>query len=57
MTDIVAEDSDAQEETAGGPAAPHPKEIKLADLKDKTPPALLAFAEEYEVENANTLRK
>jgi transcription termination factor Rho len=62
MTDIVSEDTDAQVEApkadpAAPPAAPHPKEIKLADLKDKTPPALLAFAEEYEVENASTLRK
>ena len=37
--------------------ATHPKEIKLADLKDKSPTELLAFAEEYEVENASTLRK
>ena len=35
----------------------YPKEIKLADLKDKSPTELLAFAEEYEVENASTLRK
>ena len=57
-TDIVSETADAREETAPDTsAAPHPKEIKLADLKDKTPPALLAFAEEYEVENASTLRK
>ena len=34
-----------------------PKEVKLADLKDKSPTELLAFAEEYEVENASTLRK
>ncbi len=34
-----------------------PKEIKLADLKDKSPSELVAFAEEYEVENASTLRK
>jgi transcription termination factor Rho len=32
-------------------------EMKLQDLKAKTPPELLAFAEELEVENASTLRK
>ena len=32
-------------------------EIKLADLKDRSPTELLAFAEEYEVENASTMRK
>ncbi len=31
--------------------------IKLADLKIKTPAALLAFAEELAVENASTMRK
>ena len=39
------------------PPIAYPKEIKLADLKDKSPTELLAFAEEYEVENASTLRK
>ncbi|MDR3462344.1 MAG: transcription termination factor Rho [Beijerinckiaceae bacterium] len=33
------------------------REIKLADLKDRSPTELLAFAEEYEVENASTMRK
>ena len=32
-------------------------EMKLQDLKTKTPPELLSFAEELEVENASTLRK
>ena len=32
-------------------------EVKLADLKSKTPTELLAYAEELEVENASTLRK
>ena len=32
-------------------------EVKLSDLKSKSPTELLAFAEEHEVENANTLRK
>jgi len=31
--------------------------MNLKDLKSKTPPDLLAFAEELEVENASTLRK
>jgi transcription termination factor Rho len=33
------------------------REMKLQDLKSKTPTELLAFAEELEVENASTLRK
>ena len=33
------------------------REIKLHDLKAKSPTELLAFAEEHEVENASTLRK
>ena len=33
------------------------KEVKLADLKSKSPTELLAYAEELEVENASTLRK
>src|SRR5919205_4230399 len=33
------------------------REMKLQDLKSKTPAELLAFAEENEVENASTLRK
>jgi transcription termination factor Rho len=32
-------------------------EVKLSDLKAKSPTELLSFAEEHEVENANTLRK
>ena len=39
-------------------ASPSPvREIKLQDLKAKTPTELLAFAEELEVENASTMRK
>ena len=33
------------------------REIKLQDLKSKSPTELLAFAEELEVENASTMRK
>ncbi|WP_083931128.1 transcription termination factor Rho [Kaistia granuli] len=33
------------------------REMKLQDLKSKSPTELLAFAEELEVENASTLRK
>jgi len=33
------------------------REMKLQDLKAKSPTELLAFAEEHEVENASTLRK
>jgi transcription termination factor Rho len=33
------------------------QEMKLQDLKSKSPTELLSFAEEHEVENANTLRK
>ena len=33
------------------------REMKLQDLKAKTPAELLAFAEELEVENASTMRK
>src|SRR4030088_2074461 len=33
------------------------REMKLQDLKSKSPTELLAFAEEHEVENASTLRK
>src|SRR5687767_2186935 len=33
------------------------REIKLQDLKSKSPTELLAFAEEQEVENASTMRK
>jgi transcription termination factor Rho len=32
-------------------------EMRLQDLKEKSPTELLAFAEEHEVDNANTLRK
>ena len=33
------------------------REIKLQDLKRKSPTELLAFAEEHEVENASIMRK
>ena len=33
------------------------REIRLQDLKIKTPTELLAFAEEHQVENASTMRK
>ena len=33
------------------------REMKLQDLKTKTPAELLAFAEEHQVENATTMRK
>ena len=33
------------------------REMKLQDLKSKTPVELLAFAEEHQVENASTMRK
>ena len=32
------------------------REMKLQDLKSKTPTELLTFAEELEVENASTMR-
>ena len=57
MTTDLATDDLAPENLTELPAIAYPKEIKLADLKDKSPTELLAFAEEYEVENASTLRK
>ena len=33
------------------------REMKLQDLKTKSPVELLAFADEHEVENASTMRK
>ena len=59
MTDLVSEDTQIPETAADASADTpiYPKEIKLADLKDKSPPELVAFAEDYEVENASTLRK
>ena len=33
------------------------REMKLQDLKAKTPAELTAFAEEHQVENASTMRK
>ncbi len=59
MTDTAAvEDREAPADPSESLALrDQPKEIKLADLKDKSPSELVAFAEEYEVENASTLRK
>src|SRR5204863_1447506 len=43
---------------AGRPLGiPHMREMKLQDLKSKSPTELLAFAEEHAVENASTMRK
>src|SRR5215831_18961133 len=39
------------------PQDPRMREMKLQDLKSKSPTELLAFAEEHEVENASTMRK
>src|SRR5205814_7433813 len=36
---------------------PRMREMKLQDLKSKSPTELLAFAEEHAVENASTMRK
>src|SRR5215470_14937496 len=36
---------------------PRMREMKLQDLKAKTPAKLVSFAEELEVENASTMRK
>ncbi len=55
--DTIAPADLASEALPDLPATSYPKEVKLADLKDKSPTELLAFAEEYEVENASTLRK
>jgi transcription termination factor Rho len=56
MTDLVSEDTQVPD-TAADATTVAPKEIKLVDLKEKSPGELVAFAEEYEVENASTLRK
>src|ERR1041385_7431417 len=39
------------------PMNPRMREMKLQDLKSKSPTELLAFAEEHAVENASTMRK
>src|ERR1700753_4428849 len=39
------------------PGTTRMREMKLQDLKSKSPTELLAFAEEHEVENASTMRK
>ena len=49
--------TDVAPETADATSAPPMQDIKLQELKDKTPPELLAFAESHEIENASTLRK
>ncbi len=51
MTDIPA----IAETSAAAKAAP--KEVKLQDLKRKSPTDMLSFAEQVGVENASTLRK
>jgi len=58
----MQDNTTAQEQTVTPetvPAAParERKEIKLQDLKSKSPTELLAFAEEVGVENASTMRK
>ncbi|AWN53845.1 transcription termination factor Rho [Methylobacterium sp. 17Sr1-1] len=50
----MIEDTLAPIETSAAPAM---REVKLQDLKSKTPTELLTFAEEVEVENASTMRK
>ncbi|KMO27201.1 transcription termination factor Rho [Methylobacterium variabile] len=50
----MIEDTLAPTETLAAPAM---REVKLQDLKSKTPTELLTFAEEVEVENASTMRK
>ncbi|TGD97480.1 transcription termination factor Rho [Methylobacterium nonmethylotrophicum] len=50
----MIEDALAPTETLAAPAM---REVKLQDLKSKTPTELLTFAEEVEVENASTMRK
>ncbi len=56
MTDVISPDQSSEDMIEAAPYT-GPKEIKLADLKDKSPTELTAFAEEHEVENASTLRK
>ena len=55
MSDVISTDAPAADLLSEVPTAV--SEIKLADLKDRSPTELLAFAEEYEVENASTMRK
>src|SRR6201997_5264792 len=45
-----------ESETARAPGAP-PQRMSLQELKDKSPTDLLAFAEQLEIENANSMRK
>ena len=49
--------TDLAPETADATSVPPMQHIKLQELKDKTPPELLAFAESHDIENASTLRK
>ena len=50
--------ADADEDDGPSPAEQLGiKSMSLQELKDKTPTDLLAFAEQLEIENANTLRK
>jgi transcription termination factor Rho len=49
-TDLAPPVEDDRKRTSAG-------QIKLQELKDKSPPELLSFAEEQEIDNASTLRK
>jgi transcription termination factor Rho len=49
-TDLAPPVEDDRKRTSAG-------QIKLQELKDKSPPELLSFAEEQDIDNASTLRK
>ncbi|WP_430911415.1 transcription termination factor Rho [Methylobacterium sp. sgz302541] len=53
--DVLAAASQTEDPVAADIVAV--REVKLQDLKSKTPTDLIAFAEEVEVENASTMRK
>ncbi|WP_246725309.1 transcription termination factor Rho [Beijerinckia sp. L45] len=57
MSDVTSTDAPATDLLPPVDVPTTVSEIKLADLKDRSPTELLAFAEEYEVENASTMRK
>jgi len=50
-------DSDEPSELSQTIAAMGLKQMSLQELKDKSPADLLAFAEKFEIENANSMRK
>ena len=54
--DLPMVDQEAEEEDDGEPIVPNGR-ITLAELNEKTPADLVAFAEQLEVENASNLRK